>query len=151
MAGEWILEEPPWWTRFQRATWLIAMRLRYGLEVNPAIGKNLSKRCLAKKCSGSYCLEPLDAHGQHAQVCHVEGATIHRHDTVRDGLQPGLRRYVTNWPSSTRTRVSPPKLEWTSSQRCQTSAPCLIFGFSYRRESNGIPPDGMKCRSISVT
>ena len=50
MAGEWILEEPPWWTRFQRAPWLIALRLRYGLEVNPAIWKNLSKRCLAKKC-----------------------------------------------------------------------------------------------------
>ena len=50
MAGEWILVDPPWWTRFQRATWLIAMRLRYGLEVNPAIWKNLSKRCLAKKC-----------------------------------------------------------------------------------------------------
>ena len=31
MAGEWILEEPPWWARFQRATWQIAMRLRYGL------------------------------------------------------------------------------------------------------------------------
>jgi len=31
MAGEWIMAEPPWWTHFQRPTWLIAMRLRYGL------------------------------------------------------------------------------------------------------------------------
>ena len=64
--------------------------------MTPAIGKNLSKRCLAKKCSGSYCLEPLDAPGQRAQICLVEDATIHRHDTVRDGLQPELKRYVTS-------------------------------------------------------
>ena len=82
MAGEWILRQPPWWTHFQRPTWQIAMRLRYGLEIAPAIGRNLSRRCLAKKLDGSYCMELLDTHGQHAQVCQVEGAAIHRHDTV---------------------------------------------------------------------
>ena len=82
MAGEWILKEPPWWTRFQRPTWQIAMRLRYGLKVTPAIGKCLASRCLAKKLDGTYCLELLDEHGQHAQICKCEGASIHRHDTV---------------------------------------------------------------------
>ena len=38
MAGEWILEEPPWWTHFQRPCWRVAMRLRYGLEVNQLSG-----------------------------------------------------------------------------------------------------------------
>ena len=46
MAGEWILAEPPWWTNFQRPCWQVAMRLRYGLEVNPAIGPNISPYCL---------------------------------------------------------------------------------------------------------
>ena len=38
MAGEWILAEPPWWTNFRRPCWQVAMRLRYGLEVHPALG-----------------------------------------------------------------------------------------------------------------
>ena len=49
MAGDWILRQPPWWTHFQRPTWQIAMRLCYGLEIVPAIGRNLSRSCLAKK------------------------------------------------------------------------------------------------------
>ena len=96
MAGEWIVEEPPWWTHFQRPCWRIAMRLRYGLEVNPAIGLNLAKRCLCQKLDGSFCLEILDVCGYHAQTCKVEGSLIHRHDTVRDGLIPELKRYVTS-------------------------------------------------------
>ena len=31
-----------------------------------------------------------------AQVCQVEGAVIHRHDTARDGLQPELKRHATS-------------------------------------------------------
>ena len=72
------------------------MRLRYGLEVNPAIGLNLAKRCLCQKLDRSLCLEVLDACGYHAQTCRVEGSLIHRHDTVRDGLIPELKRYVTS-------------------------------------------------------
>ena len=96
MAGEWIVAEPPWWTHFQRPCWRIAMRLRYGLEVNPAIGLHLAKRCLCQKLDGSFCLQILDVCGYHAQTCKVEGALIHRHDTVRDGLIPELKRYVTS-------------------------------------------------------
>ena len=33
-------------------------------------------------------------HGHHAQVCKGEGAAVHRHDTIRDGVVPELRRYV---------------------------------------------------------
>ena len=72
------------------------MRLRYGLEVNPAIGTHLAKRCLCQKLDGSFCLEILDVCGYHAQTCKVEGALIHRHDTVRDGLIPELKKYVTS-------------------------------------------------------
>ena len=32
----------------------------------------------------------------HAQVCKVEDANIHRHDTVRDGVIPELKRHVTS-------------------------------------------------------
>ena len=71
------------------------MRLRYGLPVTPAIKSKTSRRCLAKKQDGS-CLELLDEHGRHAQVCKVEGAAVHRHDIIRDGVVPELRRYVSS-------------------------------------------------------
>ena len=83
MAGEWILYEPPHWTHFQRPCWRVAMRLRSGLEVNPAIGPSIANRCLARKADCTYCLANLDACAQYAQICKVEGANIHRHDTVR--------------------------------------------------------------------
>ena len=60
MAGEWILAEPPWWTNFQRPCWQVAMRLRYGLEVNTAIGPNIAPYCLARKMNGTYCLAQCD-------------------------------------------------------------------------------------------
>ena len=96
MSGGWILMELPWWTHFQRPTWRIAMRLRYGLQVTPAVGAKPAPRCLAKKKDGSFCLEQLDAFGQHAQVCKVEGAAVIRHDTIRDGIVPELKGHVTS-------------------------------------------------------
>ena len=66
------------------------MRLRYGLPVTGAIKVSTTRRCLAKKSDGSFCLELLDEFGMHAQVCKVEGGTVHRHDTIRDGLVSGL-------------------------------------------------------------
>ena len=56
MSGDWILSELPWWTHFQRPTWRIAMRLRCGLQVTPAVGIKPAPRCLAKKKDGSFCL-----------------------------------------------------------------------------------------------
>ena len=64
--------------------------------VTPAIKLETSRRCLAKKQDGSFCLELLDEHGHHGQVCKVEGAAVHRHDTIRDGVVPELRRYVSS-------------------------------------------------------
>ena len=37
-----------------------------------------------------------DEFGQHAQVCKVEGAAVHRHDTIRDSLVPDLKQYATS-------------------------------------------------------
>ena len=54
------------------------------------------KKKKKKKQDGSFCLELLDEFGQHAQVCKVEGAAAHRHDTIRDGLVPDLKRYATS-------------------------------------------------------
>ena len=97
IAGDWSMAEPPWWTHFQRPTWQIAMRLRYGLPVTPALRDTfLVQRCLAKKKDGSFCLELLDEHGLHAQNCKCEGAAIHRHDSIRDGLVPAMRPMFTS-------------------------------------------------------
>ena len=95
MAGDWILAKIPWWTHFQRPTWQIAMRLRYGLPVTPAIQSDSIPRCLAKKKDCSLCLEPLDSCGRHAEICNVEGTAAHRHDTIRDGLVPAMRPIFT--------------------------------------------------------
>ena len=97
MSGDWILLELPWWTHFQRPTWCIAMHLRYGLQVTPAVGKKPAPICqAAKKKDGSFCLEQLDAFGQHTQVCKVEGAAVIRHDNIRDGIVPELKSHVTS-------------------------------------------------------
>ena len=48
----------------------------------PRSDETFLEAALQKKLDGSYCMELLDTHGQHAQVCQVEGAAIHRHDTV---------------------------------------------------------------------
>ena len=73
------------------------MRLRYGLPVTPALRDTfLVQRCLAKKKDGSFCLELLDEHGLHAQNCKCEGAAIHRHDSIRDGLVPAMRPMFTS-------------------------------------------------------
>ena len=95
-SGDWILMELPWWTHCQRPTWRVAKRRRYGLQVTPTVGAKPAPRCLAKKKDGSFCLEQLDAFGQHAQVCKVEGAAVIRHDTIRDGIVPELKIHVTS-------------------------------------------------------
>ena len=41
-------------------------------------------------------MEIHDVCGYHAQTCEVGGALIHKHDTLRDGLIPELKRYVTS-------------------------------------------------------
>ena len=41
----------------------------------------------------SFCLELLDEHGRHAKMCKVEGAAVHRHDTIRDGVVPDRATY----------------------------------------------------------
>ena len=142
MSGEWILAEPPWWTNFQRPCWQVAMRLRYGLEVNSAIGPNITPYCLARKMNGTYCLAHLDACGQHAQICKVEGANIHRHDTVRDGVIPEPKQHVTlvkksNSSMSYRNllRIPAPLLkhEWTSSLKCLSFELCWMYEFFFQR------------------
>ena len=45
---------------------------------------------------GTYCLAHRDACGQHAQIRKVEGANIHRHGTVRDGVIPEFKQDVTS-------------------------------------------------------
>ena len=61
-----------------------------------AIKMDTSRRCLAKKQDGSFCLELLDEFVVHAQVCKVKGGAVHRHDSIRDGLVPKLKRYATS-------------------------------------------------------
>ena len=96
MAGEWILAEPPWWTQFQRPTWRIAMRLSIRPHDHTSDRNEPRPAMFGKKQDGTFCLELLDAHGQHAQVCKVEDTAVQRHDTIRDGIVPELKSCVTS-------------------------------------------------------
>ena len=41
-------------------------------------------------------LANIDACAQHAQICKLEDTFIHKHNTVRDGIKPALKRHVTS-------------------------------------------------------
>ena len=73
MAGGWILKEPPYEAKFQRPVFQIAMRIRYGLKVGPAIPYVSVQVCGVRKGDGTACGKALDAVGQHALACKCGG------------------------------------------------------------------------------
>ena len=95
MAGSWILREPPFEAKFQRPVFQIAMRIRYGLPVDPAIPYVRVQKCGAVKGNGKQCGHVLDAVGQHALACKCGGHSHHRHDACRDVLGRHLKPLVT--------------------------------------------------------
>ena len=96
MAGSWILREPPFEAKFQRPVFQIAMRIRYGLPVDPAIPYVRVQKCGAVKGNGKQCGHVLDAVGQHALACKCGGHSHHRHDACRDVLGRHLKPLVTS-------------------------------------------------------
>ena len=96
MAGNWILQEPPFEAKFQRPVFQIAMRIRYGLAVDPAIPYVRVQRCGAVKGDGTHCGKGLDPVGQHALACKCGGHSHHRHDACRDVLGQRLKPLVTS-------------------------------------------------------
>ena len=96
MAGGWILREPPFEAKFQRPVFQIAMRIRYGLAVDPAIPYVRVQQCGAVKGDGTHCGKMLDAVGQHALACKCGGHSHHRHDACRDVLGRHLKPLVTS-------------------------------------------------------
>ena len=94
MTGSWILREPPFEAKFQRPVFQIAMRIRYGLPVDPAIPYVRVQQCGAVKGNGKQCGHVLDAVGQHALACKCGGHSHHRHDACRDVLGRHLKPLV---------------------------------------------------------
>ena len=94
MGGGWILYEPPYEAKFQRPVFQIAMRIRYGLDVGPAVPYVSVQQCGAVKGAGSQCGKALDAVGQHALACKCGGHSHHRHDACRDVLGRHLKPLV---------------------------------------------------------
>ena len=77
-----------------------------------------------------------------ARICKVEGANIHRHDTVRDGVIPEPKQHVTlvkksNSSMSYRNliRIPAPLLKhaWTSSLKCLSFELCWMYEFFFQR------------------
>ena len=91
-----MLKEPPYEAKFQRPVFQIAMRIRYGLDVGPAIPYVSVQVCGARKGDGSVCGKALDASGQHALACKCGGHSHHRHDACRYALGRHLKLLVTS-------------------------------------------------------
>ena len=68
------------------------MRMRFGLDVRPAIGASAETQCGHVKGSGGRCPETLDPFGHHAAACGKGGGFVERHDGIVVELAARLRR-----------------------------------------------------------
>jgi len=96
-----MVHEPPFQKGFTRTGYLVAVRLYFGLRVTPAIpdSGDMLVRCgntgsLGHANAGVQCPDELDDHGVHALLCALGGATMMRHNALRDGLGQALRGLV---------------------------------------------------------
>jgi hypothetical protein len=74
--------------------WQIAMRLRFGLSVRPAVpeGVRAQRCCQVTNAQGARCGAVLDDGGHHACACSKAGQQTSRHTAIVRELQKGMRR-----------------------------------------------------------
>ena len=128
MKGNWILLEPPVGRSFSRKTWLVAMRFRYGLTVEPIfLPRQASTVCVSQRSWGEKrgenfgcCAAQLDSKGRHAVTCPVGGKTIRRHDTIVHRLAELLKKFVISCATEVYVfeleQVCPETGEWTEAK-----------------------------------
>ena len=74
-----------------RRTFAIAIRLRFGLKLAPAISTAPEKICGHITVGGVRCPIPLDQFGHHAVACGKGGGFVARHDAIVQELATALR------------------------------------------------------------
>ena len=128
MKGDWILLEPPVSRGFSRKTWLVAMRFRYGLNVEPVfLPRTPSSVCVSQRSWGEKrgenlgcCAAQLDSKGRHAVTCHVGGKTIRRHDSIVHRLADLLKKFVVSCATEVYVfeleQICPETGEWTEAK-----------------------------------
>ena len=85
-----------------RRTFAIAMRMRFGLNIGPALGGPAEANCGHVKAGGERCACSLDQFGHHAVACGRGGGFVARHDAIvrelaRSLKAMGLRVRVEVW------------------------------------------------------
>ena len=128
MKGNWILLEPPVARSFGRKTWLVAMRFRYGLSIEPVfLPRKPSSVCVSQRSWGEKrkenlgcCAAQLDSKGRHAVTCPVGGKTIRRHDTIVHRLAELLKKFVISCATEVYIfeleQICPETGEWTEAK-----------------------------------
>ncbi len=94
MGGAWIYAPDVVGCLLVGRLWQVAMRLRFGLAVRPALseGARCQLRCQIANAQGERCLKDLDDGGHHACACTKAGQHTARHTAVVRELQKAVRR-----------------------------------------------------------
>ena len=93
MGGKWINGPDVRGCTLTNRFYLVAMRLRFGLSVRPAVQGGGAKTCKAVSSRGKRCDKILDEHGHHASTCSLESRLVMRHSGVVTALARELQKY----------------------------------------------------------
>jgi len=93
MGGAWVFAPDVSGCVLSATLWRIAMRLRFGLSVIPALPENArdTEWCQVVNQDGDQCPERLDAHGHHACTCQKGSQQLARHAVIVRELAKQLR------------------------------------------------------------
>ncbi len=75
-----------------RLSYLVAMRMRFGLKIPPSLPLPPESACAHVARDGSRCGRPLNAYGHHAVACGRGGGFVARHDAIVRELAAELKR-----------------------------------------------------------
>jgi len=93
MGGAWVFARDVPGCVLSATLWRVAMRLRFGLSVLPALPESAraTEWCQNVNQHGDLCLERLDAHGHHACTCQKGSQQLARHVVIVRELGKQLR------------------------------------------------------------
>jgi hypothetical protein len=94
IGGAWIFAPEVDGCVLTGRQWLVAMRLRFGLSVRPALPEGVrgQRNCQIANAAGERCRFELDSRGHHACACTKAGQHTARHSAVVRELLKAFRR-----------------------------------------------------------
>jgi len=94
IGGAWVFAQDVRGCTLTSELWQIAMRLRFGLSVLPALPESARSldRCHMVSQEGKRCEEGLDSFGHHACTCQKGSQQLHRHRLIVRALRYELTR-----------------------------------------------------------